>query len=248
MMEKRNHFAVDTVFQFVAAFIYSSLGFVKRCDLTRIILLCTEVESKVLFDQRGGACVGSEVVRLRSEIWKLKDFFDNIFAPHCSSSSFTLNFHLLDYLLNGFETFVSFRFLDARPSEHCGVLIVKSCEMESRRLLSRMHETVENMTRAPYIMPRPECEVEEGVSSAAILEKRMFVGDGGRYLLSDCVCLFFGQVSKKVERAGAALAVEQSLAMVLGELFSRKWLEPFVKCVEERMCGDKEGIFQEEDE
>lgn len=47
------------------------------------------------------------------------------------------------------------------------------------------------------------------------------------------LCLFMGQVNKRVERAGAGVLVECSPAMVLGELLSEKWLASFVKCAKQ---------------
>lgn len=68
MRERRNYYAADTVCQFVAAFSDKGLDFVVRCDLTLMSVLYTEMVENVSFDQRDGAWVEDELVRLRSEI------------------------------------------------------------------------------------------------------------------------------------------------------------------------------------
>lgn len=78
-----------------------------------------------------------------------------------------------------------------------------------------------------------------GFAGAFILSKKKSMkGDGG-YLVPDGVCLFLGQVSERVERAGAAMPVERLLATVLGELSTAKWLVSFANCV-------REWIFEDE--
>lgn len=55
MTDGKNYYAADTVAPFVSAFINRRLSFVKRCDLTRMIVLYTESVSEVLSDQKGDA-------------------------------------------------------------------------------------------------------------------------------------------------------------------------------------------------
>lgn len=55
MLKERKHHAGDALLLDVAALVGRSSGFVKRCDLTGVILLFTEIVKKVLFEHRGGA-------------------------------------------------------------------------------------------------------------------------------------------------------------------------------------------------
>lgn len=64
MMERRYYYAVDPVFPLIAAFIERSSGFVKKGDLIRMSLLCTEMVGNVLLDQKEGAWAEGELVRL----------------------------------------------------------------------------------------------------------------------------------------------------------------------------------------
>lgn len=60
------YYAVDNVFQFASAYIDRSLDFAKRCDLTPMSVLYTEVLGEVLFDEKKGGRVGGEFMRLPS--------------------------------------------------------------------------------------------------------------------------------------------------------------------------------------
>lgn len=54
MMEERNYYVADTVSPFTPTFTGRSLGFMKRCDLTRVNSLYTDKVNKMHFIQRGG--------------------------------------------------------------------------------------------------------------------------------------------------------------------------------------------------
>lgn len=68
MMKGRNCYAVDTAFPLVVAFIDRSLGTVKRCHLTELNMMYTEMENRALSNRRRGGWVEGQLVRLRSEI------------------------------------------------------------------------------------------------------------------------------------------------------------------------------------
>lgn len=51
-----------------------------------------ETMYRVLFDQKGGAWVEGEVVKLQPEHWKFKTVLEKKFAPHCSFALLTLEF------------------------------------------------------------------------------------------------------------------------------------------------------------
>lgn len=113
MMEGRNYYAVDAVASFVAALTDGSPGSVERCDLTRMSTLYTRMVSRVDFNQRGSAWVESELVRARSEIWKLRSVSKKIFLPHCSFRLCRLISHLLNHATDDSEKFGSLCFTDA---------------------------------------------------------------------------------------------------------------------------------------
>lgn len=48
MMTERIYYAIDAVFPFAAGFIERSLGFMKRCNLTRMTVLYTGMGDKTL--------------------------------------------------------------------------------------------------------------------------------------------------------------------------------------------------------
>lgn len=80
MMEQRNRFADDALFQVRAEFVGRSFSFVGKDDLTRMSVMYTNNLSKVLFDHRGRAWVASELVILQLENRKFKSAVENIFG------------------------------------------------------------------------------------------------------------------------------------------------------------------------
>lgn len=107
--------------------------------------------------------------------------------------------------------------------------------MTSRRLSTRVHETVKSVSSALHNVQRLESEGHSDVVSSSVIEIRKGVKGAGRYPVRDRLCSFSGQVSKVVERAGAAVRVKRSLLKVHGELFNRKCLSSVVDRVSARM-------------
>lgn len=97
---------------------------------------------------------------LRSEIRKVKSVVAKTVAPHCLSGFFTLNFHLLRYLLDDLERFRSLSSMVVGLVENLNVLIKKPYTMTSRRPSTRMHETVENRSSEADGVQRPGSEVQ----------------------------------------------------------------------------------------
>lgn len=64
----------------------------------------------------------------------------------------------------------------------------------------------------------------------------------GDYLVGDEVCLFLGQASEGVKRAGATVSVEGAIGGMRGELRHGEWLTLTVNSVRERMCVDAEHV------
>lgn len=133
MMEERNYYAVDRVFSFGAALTNGGLGLAESCDFTRMKVLFTEVVNKALTGQRGGGWVERELVRLRSNIWKLKSVVAKTFAPHCSPSLFTLRLLLLKHPEGNKESFGNLLLMDAGPIDHLNLLIENSHSVTSWR-------------------------------------------------------------------------------------------------------------------
>lgn len=67
-MEGRKYYASSTVVLFVAAFTDRSFGFKKSCSLTRTNVFYSEMVCKVPFNHEDRALVGSELLRLLSEL------------------------------------------------------------------------------------------------------------------------------------------------------------------------------------
>lgn len=191
MMEGRAYYAAHSLCTFVAAFIDRFLRFLDRCRLTRMSFLHTHTMFKMLLGQVHGAWVEGEVARLRSENRKLKKVIENKFALQCSSRLFTLKSHLPDHLVENAGRLRSLSFMDAWPFEHFRVLIKKSYGTLSRRLLTKMHETVEN-TNSALDSGRPESKVREHFLKSSVLRKRECMEGGAGYFLRDGIEMFPG--------------------------------------------------------
>lgn len=82
MMEVGNYYAAGTVLLFVAEFIVRSLGFVKKSDVARVDVLCTEMVNEMFFDERDGAWVENELEGLQLEVARVKTVVEKTFARH----------------------------------------------------------------------------------------------------------------------------------------------------------------------
>lgn len=128
----------------------------------------------MLFEHRCDAWVKSVLVRVQSEIWILKSVVGKTFAQRCSSDLFMLRFDLFDHVLDSLKRFRSLPFLEARPFENFNVLVAEFCRTKSRRLLTRMHETTENMDSTLDSVQRPESEIRGGFFGASVLRKKVW--------------------------------------------------------------------------
>lgn len=99
------------------------------------------------------------------------------------------------------ERFGSLLSMDAGPFEHSNELVEKSHRIPSRRLLTRMHRTLEKKRSIPDSVQRLRSEVREDFVGTSVLRKIECSRSGGRYLARHKVCSFLGQLSKGVERA-----------------------------------------------
>lgn len=134
---------------------------------------------------------------------------------------------------------------EERPFEHFNVLIKKSWKMKSRRLSTRIHETVKALSSAVGTVQRPKSAVNGAAAITSVLRKRAARKVvGGRFRV--VVCVFLWRVFERVKIARAAVPVECWLARVLGELFSAKWLATFSNCVIEQICRHGVHVFDED--
>lgn len=127
--ERRNYYALGTVFPFVAKCADRSFGFVNRCDLTRVSMLYAETVNKMLLDYSGSAWVEDESWRLWLVDWKLKSTVEKVFGRYCSSGLFTLRVRLLNQLVDRLTRFRSLSFTDAGPFRHSSTVIKKYYSM-----------------------------------------------------------------------------------------------------------------------
>lgn len=239
MLEGKDYYAVDMVFPFVAAFIDRSLGFEEKCELTRMNVLYIEIINKVLVDHRDRRWREGELLRLRGEIREFKSVVEGAFASHCPSGLYTLKYHLLDHLVEDLERFGSISFMDAGPFEHFNVVIKQSYRMTSRRLTTRMDETVQRMGSAVDNVRRPRERRNVGGDGASVLKRQKCVEGGGGYLVRDGECLSLGELCGAIERAGEGTKVGNCFGEVLVDLFKKDVLVSFAKCVREWICvGD----------
>lgn len=98
---------------------------------------------------------------LRSEIWRSMSVVAKKFSPHCLFGLLKLMFHLLNSLVEAPEKFGKFSFMEAEPFERFYVLVEKSYKIRPRRLLKRIHETLETMSEALASGQRPKAKVRE---------------------------------------------------------------------------------------
>lgn len=96
---------------------------------------------------------------MRSKIWKFKSAAEKTFSPHFFSGLLTIKFRLLDHLEDSSGRFGSFSSLRAGAFEHFYVLVKKSHRMTSRRLSTKMHESVEDIKNTLESVQRTEREV-----------------------------------------------------------------------------------------
>lgn len=90
----------------------------------------------------------SELLRLRSEIWKLKSVAGRTPPPHCLSGLVTLKYHPQEHFLDDLQRFRSVSSRKVGTFEQFNVLIKKSRRMKPRRLSMGMHGRVENTSNA----------------------------------------------------------------------------------------------------
>lgn len=100
MLDRRNVFALGTLLPFDAAFNDRSLSSVERCSSPRSTVFYTTMVIKALSQQIEDAWMGDELVRLQSEISKLKGIFEQRSTPHCSPGALTIKFRFLNHLLD----------------------------------------------------------------------------------------------------------------------------------------------------
>lgn len=97
-------------------------------------------------------------MNLRSEIWNFKNAVEVTFAPHCSTGLLKMTFHPSNYPASDLKRFRSLRLSDAGHFSQRDLLTRKSYRMRSRRLSTRLYETVENMSGALNSVQKPERE------------------------------------------------------------------------------------------
>lgn len=93
-------------------------------------------------------------------------------AQHCVAGLCTLNFQLLDHIVESLEKFGIFSCTDAALLEHFGVPTTQSYGMKSRRLSTKMQENMQNMENLVSIVGRTEEEVDTSVCGAAVPKTR----------------------------------------------------------------------------
>lgn len=67
--------------------------------------------------------VDGGVMKITSEIEQFRRIVERVFASHYPFGLYTLQFHLLDHLVEDLEKFASISFTDPRPFEHFNILI-----------------------------------------------------------------------------------------------------------------------------
>lgn len=82
MTKSRISYAADMRLPYDAPGIDGCLGFMERCELTRMNLFYTEVANSLLSDHSREAWTARKLASLRSEISKLKNAVERATGPH----------------------------------------------------------------------------------------------------------------------------------------------------------------------
>lgn len=137
---------MDIVFSFTASHAENSCGFEEQCKRPGMVVQYSSIFGKVLVDFRDESWVDGKLVALRFGFGEFLGTFERLLALPCPFGSHTLEFHVLDRLVEDLERFESIPTTDARPFEHFSVLIKQSYGTTSRRLSTQLHETVQDMS------------------------------------------------------------------------------------------------------
>lgn len=106
---------------------------------------------------------------------------------------------------------------------------------------------MENMCSPLDSLQRPGGGVHRVFVDVSVLTKREWV-EGGGCSLCGMGCAFLGQMSAGVEKTRAAVPLECSLARLLGEPLSEKWLASFVNGVRERVSAHEVLVFDRDEQ
>lgn len=100
-----------------------SIGFEANRELARVRVQYTDIVNMVLVDHREVHWVESELFRLRFESEEFECDVQRLFAPHCTSGLYTLEFHCLDHRAENLRRSGGISFMEAAAFEHFNVLI-----------------------------------------------------------------------------------------------------------------------------
>lgn len=180
LMKRRNYYDADTLFPFAPLLADINLGFVERCDLTRVSVLDMEVVSQLLSDHIGAAWMARELVRLRLETSMLKTVVERTSVPHFSSGLCPLKFHFLEPIMEDLGNIENMTLACAAPSMHFN-LVKKQCyKTTCRDYSARMYDTLHSLSRALESVRREQSQIHRGSSGTSLLRKRKCVEGRGR--------------------------------------------------------------------
>lgn len=114
----------------------------------------------------------------------------------------------------------------------------------SCRHWTRERNTAENVTRTPEETKRFEGGVQRSFVGTPLLRKRTCAEGRRRYSPRNEVQLTLHEVSKKSEKAEAAVPHKRSFVRVLGELLRGARLALFLKCMRKRVCINGMGVSE----
>lgn len=97
----------------------------------------------------------SELAKLRSENWKLKSNFEKTYAAHRSAGLLKLKPYSQENRVESLNMLGSLLLMSPGLFEHFSELRKKFYKTKDRRLLTRMHETVEILNNVLDIVQKP---------------------------------------------------------------------------------------------
>lgn len=151
--------------------------------------------------------------------------------PKFSPSIFTPKVRVPRLLVEILRKFASWQSTDESSFEVFNAQLGQLFRAMSQRFLTRMHETVQNITSTLESRQRFQSGVHRGVAGAGVLKKRVCAEHGRRDRVRDGLCWSLQQVSETDERAVAAVLMDRSGAEMTGRRLSKKGIASLLVCV-----------------
>lgn len=206
MLEGKDFKCLDMVFPFVAAYIDRVTGYQDNAPLTDICTSYTTLMQDLLYDNTSTGWSRDMIADITHRISLLKSKCVHTFEKHCEHGIHTLKFHLLDHVVEDLSKFGGLNILDASPYEHFNTFFKQSYRSTSKRIATRMDETVTNM--APTI-----CTLRQSSHHETFMKRGLNCINAEKSSGSETVPIHRPQPSTYLVREGVSVTLLQIDAM-----------------------------------